>query len=168
MEKAHMNYIGKITGTFGIKGELKVYTESDFVSYRFRKDAILFLVHQKDIVQVKVESMRIHKHAVLIRLYQYADINSVQNYVGYDVYANASDEPELDENEYALDDLIHLEVYSTDHLYQGIVNDFIAVPQGYIMEIKNQEKKMLIPFVDEYIVEILEDKIIIQVLEVCR
>ena len=30
-------YIGKIVGTFGIKGELKVYSESDFIEERFKK-----------------------------------------------------------------------------------------------------------------------------------
>ena len=34
--------IGQITGTFGIKGELKVYSESDFVEYRFRKNAKIY------------------------------------------------------------------------------------------------------------------------------
>ena len=167
MKKDNKVYIGKIIGTFGIKGELKVYTESDFVSYRFRKDATLFLSNKKEVIEVCVNSMRVHKKHILITINHYTDINLVEKYVGYDIYADANDEPDLEEDEYQLDYLIHFEVYSTDNIYQGIVSDFIEVPQGYIMEVKNNSKRLLIPFVDEYIIEILENKIIIKVFELC-
>ena len=111
--------------------------------------------------------MRVHKNHILITINHYTDINLVEKYVGYDIYADANDEPDLEEDEYQLDDLIHFEVYSTDNIYQGIVSDFIEVPQGYIMEVKNNSKRLLIPFVDEYIIEILENKIIIKVFELC-
>lgn len=163
-----MIYVGKIIGTFGIKGELKVYTESDFVSYRFRKDATIYLINKKEEVEAKVCSMRFHKNALLITINQLFDINLVEKYVGYEIYAKSDDEPELEEDEYQLDDLIDLEVYSEDLVYQGVVSDFIEVPQGYIMEIVDKEKKQLIPFVDEYILDIQEDKIIIKVIELCQ
>ena len=35
--------IGKIVNTFGIKGELKVQSKSDFLSYRFRVGAVIYL-----------------------------------------------------------------------------------------------------------------------------
>ena len=112
MKKDNKVYIGKIIGTFGIKGELKVYTESDFVSYRFRKDATLFLSNKKEVIEVCVNSMRVHKNHILITINHYTDINLVEKYVGYDIYADANDEPDLEEDEYQLDDLIHFEVYS--------------------------------------------------------
>ena len=36
-------YIGKVIGTFGIKGELKIYSESDFIEERFKKGNTIYL-----------------------------------------------------------------------------------------------------------------------------
>lgn len=168
MKKEEKIYVGKIIGTFGIKGELKVYTESDFVTYRFRKDATIYLINKKEEVEAKVCSMRFHKNTLLITINQCFDINLVEKYVGYEIYAKKDDEPTLDEDEYQLDDLINCEVYSEDAVYQGLVSDFIEVPQGYIMEVVDNGKKQLIPFVDEYILDIQENKIIIKVIELCQ
>ena len=59
-------YIGKIIGTFGIKGELKVYSESDFIQERFKKGNEIILKSNKTEITVKVSSCRIHKNNVLI------------------------------------------------------------------------------------------------------
>lgn len=160
--------VGKIIGVFGIKGELKVYSESDFIETRFKKGARLILKNKKTSKEVIVSSMRIHKKTILITIDNLFDINEVEEYVGYEIYANKEDDLELDEDEYYLDDLVGLDVYDEFDEYVGVLNDFIEVPQGYIMEIKNKGKKVLIPFVDEHIVDIEEDKIIVKVLEICQ
>ena len=95
-------------------------------------------------------------------------VYKVEEYVGYEIYANKEDDIELDEDEYYLDDLVGLDVYDEFDEFVGVLNDFIEVPQGYIMEIKNKGKKVLIPFVDEHIIDIEEDKIIVKVLEICQ
>ena len=160
--------IGKIIGVFGIKGELKVYSESDFIETRFKKGAHIVLKNKKVSKEATVSSMRIHKKTILITIDNLLDINKVEEYVGYEIYANKSDELELDEDEYYLDDLVGLEVFDEDDNFVGTLEDFIEVPQGYIMEIKNKGKKTLIPFVDEHIIDITEDKIIVKVLEICQ
>ena len=160
--------VGKIIGVFGIKGELKVYSESDFIETRFKKGAKLILKNKKTSKEVTVSSMRIHKKTILITIDNLFDINKVEEYVGYEIYANKEDDLELDEDEYYLDDLVGLDVYDENDEFVGVLNDFIEVPQGYIMEIKNKGKKVLIPFVDEHIVDIEEDKIIVKVLEICQ
>lgn len=43
MQSDKLINIGKIIGVFGIKGELKIYSESDFIDYRFRIGAHIYL-----------------------------------------------------------------------------------------------------------------------------
>lgn len=160
--------VGKVIGVFGIKGELKIYSESDFIDQRFRKGAKIVLKNKKTSKEVVISSMRIHKKTILITIDELYDINKVEQFVGYEVYSYASDELEMDDDEYYLDDLVGLDVYDENDQFVGILNDFIEVPQGYIMEIKNKDKKMLIPFVDEHIIEILDDKVIVKVMEICQ
>ena len=68
MNKQELIYIGEIIGTFGIKGELKVFSESDFIDYRFRKGALVKIVSKKEKLEVEITSMRIHKNNVLITI----------------------------------------------------------------------------------------------------
>lgn len=168
MNKIDGVYIGEITGVFGIKGELKVYTESDFVDYRYRKGAKIILVKKSICLEVQISSMRIHKNNVLITINDCHDINQVEQYIGYQVYAPQDDVPPLEEDEYPVDDLIGLQVVDEMENAIGEVEDFIAVPQGYIMEVKTPKGKILFPFVDAYILEIREQQIVVRVLELCQ
>ena len=158
-------YIGKIINTFGIKGELKIYSESDFIEHRYRKGAKIYIDNKEHIVS----SFRIHQNLVLITIDEIKDINQVLQYVGKDIYASSNDNPELEEDEYYLDDLIGLKVYNQHNEYLGIVNDFLDLPQGEVMEIlTDKNKKILIPFVDDFIIEITDEEIIIEEIEGLR
>ena len=167
MKNNDLIYIGKVNGTFGIKGELKVYSESDFIEHRFRKGAKIILENRKNKQEYIISSMRIHKKTILITVNKLFDINLIEELVGSNIYAFASDEPNLEDGEYYLDDLVGLEVYTTENEFIGVIDNFIEVPQGYILEILNNKKKTLIPFVDEFIIDITDEKVIVKVLDVC-
>lgn len=167
MKNNDLIYIGKVNGTFGIKGELKVYSESDFIEHRFRKGAKIILENRKNKQEYIISSMRIHKKTILITVNKLFDINLIEELVGSNIYAFASDEPNLEDDEYYLDDLVGLKVYTTENEFIGVIDNFIEVPQGYILEILNNKKKTLIPFVDEFIIDITDEKVIVKVLDVC-
>ena len=167
MKNDRLINFGKIIGVFGIKGELKIYSESDFIDYRFRVGAHIYLKNKKIAKEVVVTSMRIHKKTILIQIDNLNDINLVFDYIGCDIYAKYEDMPTLGLGEYYLDDLIGLKVFDENDNNLGEVLDFIEVPQGYILEIRTKGDKILIPFVDEYIINILEDKIVVKVIDLC-
>ena len=73
MQRSKMAYIGKIINTFGIKGELKIYSESDFIEYRYQKGAIIYIDNKQHIVS----SFRNHQNMVLITIDDIKDINGV-------------------------------------------------------------------------------------------
>lgn len=158
--------IGQITGTFGIKGELKVYSESDFVEYRFRKNAKIYL---SDNLEYTVSSSRTHKGNVLITINDINDINLVLDKVGMKIYAPSDDEPPLNDEEYYVDDLVGLKVINQHDENIGTVKDVIEIPSGYLLEIiDDNDNRFLLPFVDEYITEITDDSIIINEIEGIR
>ncbi len=158
--------IGKIVGVFGIKGELKVSSESDFIDYRFRVGAKVIFSNQ---LEYTVTSSRIHKGQVLITINDMYDINQVLAYVGMNVFADKSDLPPINDNEYYIDSLVGLDVYNTNNDYLGKITDVIEIPSGYILEIiDSTSKRFLTPFVDEFVKHIDHDKIIIQEIEGLR
>lgn len=159
--------IGQVTGTFGIKGELKVYSESDFIEYRFRKDATIVF---SDETVHKVSSSRFHKGNVLITIDELYNINLVLDKVGMKIYADKLDIPPLDDGEYYIDYLIGLKVYNQENIYLGIINEVIEIPSGYILEIIKEEdnSRFLLPFVDEFVKEINDEFIVIEEIEGIR
>jgi 16S rRNA processing protein RimM len=147
--------IGKIVNTFGIKGELKVVSDSDFITYRFRKGAQIFLQTKNEMTSYNVSSLRIIKGNPVITINDLYDINAVNMYIGYTIYALKKDTPVLEKDEYMVDDLVGLDVYNQKNEKIGIVNDFILGGYQTIMEVKLISNKMvLIPFVDELILEV--------------
>ena len=95
------------------------------------------------------------------------DINQVEMYIGCDVLADKSDTPPLEEGEFYIDDMVGLEAYDENEKLLGKVVDVILIPYNDLLEIELLDgKKVLIPYVDEYILEITEDKIVVRLLEV--
>lgn len=159
--------IGKVVNTFGIKGELKIQSESDFIDYRFAVGKIIYFKMGRIIKEFKVSSYRVLKGNVVITINDQKDINLVEQYIGSTVLADASDIPPLEEGEFLIDDLVGLKTYDEQGNYYGDVIDVIIIPNQDILEIKKgNERPMLIPFVDEYIISVDDDKIIIKPLEV--
>lgn len=163
------NYIeiGKVVNTFGIKGELKIVSESDFVEYRYAIGKTVYLKIRNIYKEVKVSSFRVHKGNILITIDNIHDINEVEKYIGVSVFCDKNDTPPLEEGEFYIDDVVGLDAVDIDGNKLGVVSDVIIIPYNDLIEIELLNgKKELIPYVDEYVLDILEDKIVVKLLEV--
>ena len=92
------------------------------------------------------------------------NINDVLEYVGKSIYVDVD---KYNPGEYFYDDYIGCEVYDKGEKI-GVVTDIMEVPQGEILVIKkNNGKEALVPFVDEFVIEIdvENNKIIIESIE---
>jgi 16S rRNA processing protein RimM len=148
-----MYLVGKIVGTHGIKGELKVKSDTSFD--RFKKGNVLYIEKEEKIV---INSSRVHKGMHLITINGLTNINDVLCYVNKDIYV-PHDRSELEEGEFYYEDIIGLDCYNSKGELIGPVKDLQEVPQGLILEIQTKNKTILIPFVDEFVVEVdLENK----------
>lgn len=168
MNKEYLE-IGKIVNTFGLKGELKIASDSDFLDYRFRKGAKIYLKIANKYTEFSVSSLRFIKGNACITLNDMFDINQVTMYVGLSVYVDASDEPPLEDDEFYIDDLVGLDVYLENGEKYGIVNDVIIIPSNDVLEIKRENGELiLIPFIDDYVLEVNDDNIVIAPYEVAN
>lgn len=156
-----MYLVGKIVGTHGIKGELKVKSDTSF--NRFEKGNKLYIEKTEEII---INSCRKHKGMDLITINGLNNINEVLCYVNKDIYV-PHDRSELDEGEYYYEELIGLECYDSKDNYIGPVIDLQEVPQGLILEIKGKNKTILVPFVEAFIdgIDLEEKKLYINEIE---
>ena len=86
--------VGQIVGTHGIKGEVKVKAFTDFADERFAPGKKIRLEKGKHSVELEVESHRIHKNMDLVKFIGLDNINDVEKYRYYMVYASQDDQLE--------------------------------------------------------------------------
>jgi 16S rRNA processing protein RimM len=106
--------VGTITSPQGLKGELRVYPDSDFPE-RFTKAGTRWLQHPDTnaVSQVQLQGGRYlaGKKIYVIKLEGVEDRNAAEELRNYKLLVDKSDRPKLDKDEYHVSDLIGLEVY---------------------------------------------------------
>lgn len=149
--------VGKIVTTHGIKGEVKVQIITDNIS-RFEKGNVLYIGEEKE--KIIVDNYRLQKNMILLSFNNITNINDVLKYIDKILYVDIDEVREEDEIYY--DDLIDCVVKVNEEKI-GVVVDVIEVPQGEILKIqKNNGKYALVPYVDEFIIDVnINEKIIL-------
>ena len=159
--------IGQITKPFGLKGELKVYSYTDFIEERFKKNNIVYVKYNNEYIEMIVDSYKIHKGLINIKFKNYNDINLVEKYSGCDIVIDKKMLHELKNGEYYTFQLENLKVYDESDNYLGILS---KVEQGVThnnFRIVNNDKSFLVPNIPIFIkkIDIDNKKIIIKVMD---
>lgn len=158
--------LGKIVGTFGIKGELKIYPLTNFKEMFLDFD-YLFLATEKDLLKVDVVKARIQKNTVIILFDGIDSINQAQDFIGRDILIEESSLPELDETEEYVYKLLGMKVYLENNELLGSISDVFDNGAHGIYEIKDENgKEILIPVLDETIIsrDFDEGKMVVRLL----
>ena len=144
-------FLGYITGTHGIKGELKVKSDFEYKNRVFNKGFNIIIDDEKH----TITSYRPHKQFDLITIDNVLDINDIYKYVGKDIFITKED-LKLNTNEYLYQDLVGLKIIENNKEY-GCVKE-IRTSNIILLKIDG-EKEFYIPFIDEYIKKVdLENK----------
>lgn len=123
--------IGKIVAPQGLQGELKVKTDSDFPE-RFEQPGRRWLQINSQQVPQPIELLRGKsvpgKHLYIIKLQGVDNRNQAEALRGATLFVDKGDRPQLEEDEYHVNDLIGLEVFAqqTQENIGIVVNVFSA------------------------------------------
>lgn len=146
--------IGKITGTHGIKGQLRV------VPYSGDVGSILslrtFLVHMPDgeFSPFTIDGAHEHKKKVLVSVVGIHDINQVLPLVGCEVYVRRDQLPELPDGEYYWQDLMGLAVFDEQGKCFGELADILATGANDVYVVRSGENEYLFPAISEVVLQI--------------
>ncbi len=146
-------WVGKIVNTFGIKGEVKVYSDFEYQERIFTKKVEIYIGIKK--VKVSICSYRVHKGFALLTFSDYNNINDVLPFKGENIYVKR-DALDLQKGEYLYSDLIGFSVYDED-VFLGIVTDYVKNNNNVLLKVKNQ-KDFYLPLIDHYIKEVNLEK----------
>ncbi|KAF0091358.1 MAG: 16S rRNA processing protein RimM [Fusobacteria bacterium] len=144
--------LGKIVGTFGIKGELKIYPLTNYKEM-FLEFEDLLISTGKDLVRVNVVKARIQKNTIIILLEGIDSINKAQDFIGKDILIEESLLPELDETEEYVYKLLGMKVFLENSELLGSISDVFDNGAHGIYEIKDENgKEILIPVLEDTII----------------
>ena len=143
--------IGQVVGTHGIKGEVKIYSSTDFADVRYAPGNNIRLELGKQSYTLEIESHRVHKKMDLVKFVGLDSINDVEKFKGAVVYGEQDDE--LEEGEYYYSDLIGCQVIDESGKDLGKVISILEMPTQDVLEIEDENGTYMVPYVDAFIVD---------------
>lgn len=141
-EVSELLKVGRIVASHGLKGQVKVELHTDF-SQRLAKGQRLRLKDD----WVTVEASQFQNDRLLMKL---SGVNSIEEAkaLQWEYLYSASDEkPELEEDEFFVEDLIGLKVVTVDGAELGTVDQVAAYPAQDILVIGD----LMIPFAEQFV-----------------
>lgn len=113
-------YIGKVTNTHALKGEIRILSNFEFKNKVFTKGFKLYVGHLK--TEEKIETYRRHKQYDMVKFVGIDSINDVIKYKGASVFINEED-LNLRDDEILAEELIGMKVYNDNSLV-GTITEY--------------------------------------------
>ena len=150
MNKPDLQYLGEFIKLFSFKGEIILYSDNT-ISFIENLDTI-FIDINGALVPFQIKKSKSHKKNIFrVLLEGISSESEAKDFLKKSVYINKL------ENQDNINNIVdNFNVYNNNE-YLGIVISTVNKTGQTIIEVKMKEKIVLIPFVDEFIVEINYD-----------
>jgi len=144
--------VGKIVNTHGIRGEVRVISQTDFPEQRYRKGKQLTLFRENQPgLDLTVSGHRKHKNFDLLTFEGYPNINDVEPFRNGILKVSKEDLAQLEENEFYYHDIIGLTVLENDQVI-GKVKEILSPGANDVWVIQRKGKKdALIPYIESVV-----------------
>lgn len=150
--------VGKIIGTHGVKGAVKVISLSD-VEDRFQQLDRVYLVNEvtEEIVKARIKSVFTHKGMEIVTFEGWDHIEQVEDLKHWLIKIPREERPKLPENEFYFDDILGLQVYDQQGVLLGEIVHIFPTGSNDVYEVSPgdaAQKNILIPALKNVIKEI--------------
>ncbi len=140
--------IGKILNFHGVQGEAKVGYSKNQADYIVTLKRV-FVQINNEYSELKVKYVKLNNKTAIFKFDGINSINEILNYKNCVLYVPTEEyKDSLKENEFLVEDLIGMEVYSEDKKV-GIIMGVTSNGANDLLSVKGNSQKMsLVPFVD--------------------
>lgn len=149
--------VGKVANTHGIRGEIRVFPETDFPEERFAKGNELVLVSPDETktVPVTVVAARPQKTIYIVKLEQFTDINQVEPYKGWSVKVSADKRAKLAADEFYFHDIIGCRVVTEEGETIGDITDILRPGANDVWVVKRTNGKLAyLPYIADVVLSV--------------
>ena len=157
MSEGRLLNVGKIVNTHGIRGELKVWPQTDFPEVRFKAGSKLLMIPPEsgDPVTVEIVSAREQKKMYVVKIKGFDDINVAEKYKGWELKVSEDNRVPLQEGEYYVRDIVGCEVYTEEGELLGAISDVLSPGANDIWVVKMPKgKELLLPVIDDVVLDV--------------
>lgn len=137
--------VGRIVASHGLKGQVKVQLLTDFAQ-RLAKGSRLRLKDD----WVTVEASQFQNDRLLMKLSGVTSIDEAKALQWEYLYSASDEKPELEDDEFFVEDLVGLKVVTHDGVELGIVKEVLAYPAQDILVIG----ELMIPFAEQFVKDV--------------
>ncbi len=143
---------GKITGTHGIRGEMRMECWCDSPEF-MSAFKTLYLSSDGSEKWTKV-ACKPHKNIAIVKVPDIDTVEQAERFRGKVVYISRKD-AKLPEGKYFVQDLLGCEVFDYDNgILYGQISDVSKTGANDVWHISNQRGEYLIPVIDEVVVSV--------------
>jgi 16S rRNA processing protein RimM len=146
--------VGKIIGTHGIKGILKIFSYSGTIHSLEFAETVFLKKKDGSLSEHAVKSISAHAGGFILGLDDFTDINQVLSMTGSELCLKESQLPVPDEGEYYWRDLIGLTVYTDQGIELGTIVDIFETGSSDIYVVRGSSKEYLIPAIADVVANI--------------
>ncbi|HEY1024430.1 MAG TPA: ribosome maturation factor RimM [Sphingobacteriaceae bacterium] len=155
-------YLGYITKTRGLKGELQIYFEFNEPE-ELDLDAVFVEINGK-LVPFFISSYKLQSNQTGYFYFEDVDsIDKAEKLVRKKVYQPLSKKPEREEGEFLITDLKGFIVHDENHGELGEIMEIHEYPQQFVAVVPYKFREIMFPLNDEFIKEIDEEEGIVYV-----
>lgn len=157
MTKEESFYIGYITKTKGLKGELQLYFE--FEDYQELDLDVIFLELNGKMVPFFVASHKLYENSTGLFYFDDVDhVDKAQPLVKKKAYLPLSKKPEREDDEFYYTDLKGFIAVDETLGELGEIIEVNEYPQQFVATVNYQNKEILFPLNEDFIVEIDDEE----------
>ncbi len=163
--------VGQLVNTHGIRGEVKIKSNTDYPEQRFAKGEKVWLTHESlpEALPLTIAQLRTHKSSMLIRFKEWDNINQAEPLKGGWLVVPESDEI-ADENDdsFYFHQIIGCQVLTTDGVVIGKVKEILTLPANDVWVVtRTGAKDLLLPYIDDIVknVDVSSQQITIEWME---
>lgn len=141
-------YLGHITKSFGIKGQLSCYFDTDEPEKYADLDAV-FIDLDGEKLPYLIEDIQYRGANTFVIKFQDVDEEEAKSLIKAELYLPMSELPPLTGNRFYFHEVIGFRVIDEEKGDVGVCRDFIDISHHPIMQIDHEGTEILIPAIDE-------------------
>jgi 16S rRNA processing protein RimM len=146
--------IGRISAKHGFKGEVSIVLDNPLLSKDIKKGNFLFIEFDGKGVPFLIENYS--DGGSVVKLADIDSEGSAKELIGAGILLENNKIRERVNP--GFDHLIGFEIYDETADFKATITQIEIYPQGPMLEVSSEDKTFLIPLVEEWIIEIDEDK----------
>lgn len=162
MNKETSTLIGHIDKTHGTNGAVLI-SISGVDAYELRTIKIVLLEISQGLVPFFFKTMKVANNALIAEFEDYDTPDKAKKLVGLDVYLPNDKMPEAADDTFYTHEIKGYQLKDINHGLIGIANNLLDYNSNVLIQVFNGEKEILIPFNDNFVVNINKKRKTIEV-----